>query len=554
MILDLFIYFAFYLLVFLSTYSYGFLLRKFFFKYEISLNENEFINVFFGLGFFLIFSWIYYFSGLKNEWFNLAIFIIGGIIFFIKEVRPRNLFFFIILPVILFSGLLIFQGHNDFHLYHFQNIIELTNDKPIIGIGNLSVKYIYNSLYVYFESILSVPNYNFEFLNIPRFLGFIGICGYLSINIIKKNNFNKKFISSVILVFFLVKFRRFSEHGYDYLVIFYTTFIFIEYFYSNLKEKIYLKSILFLFSITCAIKITGLFFLPFIIFIIYKSFNKIKKNIFYKSFLPSFFVGLIFLINSFLNSGCIFYPFKNTCFKTNIVPWSVDYKIIDLEKKVSSKWAKGYYHQKVGTKIESYENYKKNFYWFFSWFKSHFKNKILEPCLIFIFIFYIFVILSKKTKKNNLHEYDKINIILFSFSILLWLFLLPQFRFGYSYIILFIFLALCSFLNYEPQINKFSFAIIIISLLFFNSSNLKRVKNEYYKNEYFPFYQTISFNTYSLKNDQSNYKIYKRNINGGKIPIIKKIFYPKYNIKYYDDYPLKIDSLVYFKIFSRFNK
>ena len=255
-----------------------------------------------------------------------------------------------------------------------------------------------------------------------------------------------------------------------------------------------------------------------------------------------------------MNSGCIFYPFKNTCFKTNIVPWSVDYKIIDLEKKVSSKWAKGYYHQEVGTKIESYENYKKNFYWFFSWFKSHFKNKILEPCLIFIFIFYIFYISSKKTKKNNLHEYDKINIILFSFSILLWLFLLPQFRFGYSYIILFIFLALCSFLNYEPQVNKFSFAIIIISLLFFNLSNLKRVKDEYYKNEYFPFYQTISFNTYSLKNDQSNYKIYKRNINGGKIPIIKKIFYPKYNIKYYDDYPLKIDSLVYFKIISRFKK
>ena len=93
MILNLIIFFAFYLLVFLSTYSYGFILRKYFFKNEISLNENEFINIFFGIGFFIVFGWIYHFSGLKNEWLNLSIFIIGGIIFFNKKVRPRNLLF-----------------------------------------------------------------------------------------------------------------------------------------------------------------------------------------------------------------------------------------------------------------------------------------------------------------------------------------------------------------------------------------------------------------------------------------------------------------------------
>ena len=554
MILNLFIFFVIYLLVFFSTFSYGLLLRKFFFKNEISSNENEFINVFFGIGFFLVFSWIYYFSGFKNEWINLGIFIIGGITFFIKEVRPKNLHFFLFLPLALFPGLVIFQGHNDFHLYHFQNIIELTDKNPTIGIGNLSVKYIYNSLYVYFESILSVPNYNFQFFNIPRFLGFVAICGYLFLNIIEKNSFNKSFISSVILVFFLIKFRRFSEHGYDYLVIFYTTFIFIEYFYRNLNEKIYLKSILFLFSIICAIKITGLFFLPFIIFIIFKSFNQIKIKYFYKYFLPSFFVGFIFLINSVLNSGCIFYPFKETCFSPNTIPWSVDYKIIDLEKKVSSKWAKGYYHQEDKTKIKSYENYQKNFYWLSSWFESHFKNKILEPCLIFTFIFYTLYLLSKKTKKNNLYKYSKTNLILIIFSILLWLFILPQFRFGYSYIILFIFLCLFLFLNYEPQVTRLSFAIIILSLVFFNLSNFQRVKNEYYKNNYFPFYQTIFFNTYSLKNDQSNYKIYKRNTNGDKITIIKEKFYPQYNLKYYDDYPLRIYSIGYLKIISRLNK
>ena len=55
------------------------------------------------------------------------------------------------------------------------------------------------------------PKYNIQFFNIPRYLGFIAICGYLLLNIIEKNNSNKSFISSVILVFFLIKFRRFSE-------------------------------------------------------------------------------------------------------------------------------------------------------------------------------------------------------------------------------------------------------------------------------------------------------------------------------------------------------
>ena len=41
--------------------------------------------------------------------------------------RPKNLHFFLFLPLALFPGLVIFQGHNDFHLYHFQNIIELTD-------------------------------------------------------------------------------------------------------------------------------------------------------------------------------------------------------------------------------------------------------------------------------------------------------------------------------------------------------------------------------------------------------------------------------------------
>ena len=228
--------------------------------------------------------------------------------------------------------------------------------------------------------------------------------------------------------------------------------------------------------------------------------------------------------------------------------------MIDLEKKVSSKWAKGFYHQKENPKILSFQNYKKNFNWISSWYQSHFKSKMLEPCLIFMLILYIFYFSSKKINKNNFFKYNKVNLILFLFSILLWLFLLPQFRFGYSYIILFIFLVLNFSFNYEPKLNKFCFAIIILSFLLFNLSNFQRVKNEFYKNEYFPFYQTIFFKTYYSENNQLNYKIYKRNSKGEKISIVNKKFNPQYNVKYNNDYSLKIDSLGYLKIISADNK
>lgn len=519
MIFNFFIFFIIFYLAFLSVYIYGKYFRLLFFKYENDHNKinNEFTNFFFGISFFIIFSWFYHFSfGIKNEWINLIIFIIGGIFFIFDKSKINNKIFYF-LPVFLFSGILIYNNHNDFHLYHFQNIIELTDNNPKIGIGNLNPKYIYASLFIYFESLFNFPIYKYEFINIPRYLVFVSICGYLLFNVLEKNNKFNQFFSAVFLIFFLLKFKRFSEHGYDYIATFFIIFMFLEFFYINQKKIYQLKSILFFFAILICIKVTGLFFLPFIIYATYKNYLiNFSKEIWLKNLTLPFILLSIFLMNSFLNSGCILYPLKSSCFNQNLISWSVNYNYIYNESNAAKKWAKGFYHQNKSNKVLNYQEYSKSGKWIFSWFQSHFKNKIFEPMLIFICIFLIYYFLSRSKKvkenKNNLKIF-----ILTLVSLTFWLFSLPQLRFGYSYVLICIFLFLSFFVKKKNIINEKCKIFILFVVISFNFFNIKRIFDEFSQNKNFPFYQTLSYKTNINTTNDVAYHTFFRDKNNTRV-------------------------------------
>ena len=189
MITDTLIFLFVYYISFLSVYSYGRLIKDNLFcinkksHYEI----NEYSNLFYGTSFLLIIGFIYYFSGIKNPSINIFI-ILFGLLIFIKKKKPRDLLFYII-PIALFTGIIIYKNHNDFHLYHFQYLIELTDNTSKIGMGNLNPKYIYSSLLSYAEVIFQFQKYNYHFINIPRFLLYVSICGYLTLNISKMDSY-----------------------------------------------------------------------------------------------------------------------------------------------------------------------------------------------------------------------------------------------------------------------------------------------------------------------------------------------------------------------------
>jgi hypothetical protein len=553
LILDLLIFFIVYYLAFISLYSYGKQFKLFFFKdvTDIISSENDYTNIFFGIAFFVIFSWLYHFSfGFKNQWINLFILLFGVIIFLLDKTKTKIKSFYVI-PLVLFSGIVIYNNHDDFHYYHFQNIIELTDNYPKIGIGNLNSKYVYASLFVYFESLFNFPHYQHHFFNIPRYLVFVTICGYLFTNIFNKKNNLSHFLPAVFLVFILIKFKRFSEHGYDYILTFFLIFIFVEYFYRCKKKSYNLKSIIFFFSIVLSLKATGIFFLPFIIFAIYKNYSSNLSSYYWlKSCSLGFVVSLIILLNSFLNSGCVFYPVKKTCFSSNAVNWSVNYDAILNESNVAKMWAKGFYHQKADNKINEYSEYAKNGRWILSWFNTHFLEKILDPVLIFISVFITYYVLGRASHKR--YEDTKSNLILSLISLLFWLVTLPQLRFGQFYFFISIFLILFEFFNKDNKINNKCKIFIILGFVFFNFHNVKRIYYEFKQNLYFPWYQTLVYKTKLNKTNKINYNEYIKDKNNLMIIENQDINFFKYNLLF-SEKKLKIDKKYNFIFFEKFN-
>ena len=92
-------------------------------------------------------------------------------------------------------------------------------------------------------------------------------------------------------------------------------------------------------------------------------------------------VFCVFIFNSFTNSGCLFYPIKQTCLDKQTISWSANYNEILEEKIVAEAWAKGFYHQKKEERISSQKKYVQFLNWFPNWFRIHFVSKIIEQLL-----------------------------------------------------------------------------------------------------------------------------------------------------------------------------
>lgn len=557
MILNTIIFFIIYKISFFSIYGYGKLFRNVFFAESPNKNEydNEYINIFYGISFLIIISFFYHFLGIKAQTFNLLIIITGFLIslFYIKKIK--YFLRFILIPISIFTSLIVFFNHDDFYLYHLQNIIELNSTKPPIGLGNLNIKYVYSSFYIYFESIFNFYNYKIELINIPRFLSFLAIVGYLFFNLFNKNkNQDKKFISFVFLIFILLKFKRFSEFGYDYPLTFFIIFIFVEYFYKSNSKNYKIRNILFLYGISFLIKVTALFFIPFILYSLFQylkfqKLNNFKKNIFF----PSIIILILFIINSFLNSGCLIYPIKESCYNKNQISWSVDKKELSDEQNIVENWSKGFFHQKNKDKIRETQEYTKNFNWVPNWILIHLIPKILEPILIFLLILIISYLINYKNK--NYAKYLNNYIILSFLSLCLWFIVMPQLRFGYAYFLLNIFLIFNYFFGQTYILgNKFRI-FLIISFVFFNISNIKRIYNDYYltsKNT-FPFYEIKNFKIEEKYFENYSYFTYKRNNNA-----LRMINDNNSNIKFdyniaFKDKNLEIKKKYIFKIISEKN-
>ncbi len=479
MILNTLIFFLITFTSFVSFIGYGKLTNHLLFNTNQN-QKNQFNFFFLGLIVIIPVSYIYNISINNNYYFNYLFFLIGIFFyFFIPGSKDyRSLF---LLTLIFFLGLLISKTHEDFTSYHFQHLREISENYLIFGLANLDERYFYSSIFSYVQVLFKFHKFDLDLIHIPVYLIYLSLIGYLWSEIQKEN---KSFLLSIVFFLIIVKFRRISEFGYDYIGQFILIYVFFEYLFKSEISKEKNTKLALVYFTTLLIKISNLYFLPIIMtFLLFqKTFLKLfdyKKIIIVV--IPFFFV---FSFNSYLKTGCINYILKDTCISSKIIDWKFDYKKIENSKKIIKNWSKGLYHQKKIKLTE--EEYNKNFNWVKNWFDVYALNKIGKFLLIFIIITLIlkFLVFNKKFSRN----FDTKLYLGAVLSLLIWFLNFPQFRFGFSIIIIFLILSVHTFVGESKIYKKNNFLILLIlSLVFFNIDNVNRIYREFKRDDVYKF-------------------------------------------------------------------
>jgi hypothetical protein len=318
----------------------------------------------------------------------------------------------------------------------------------------------------------------------------------------------------------MLKFHRFSKHGYDFAGQFFSLLIFFKLFENennSFKEKII---IIYLFVFTVLIKLNNIILFPLLFLLLNKeNLTSIIKNIKNNKILSStiLLIIVVFFVNNFIKSGCLFISLKSSCFSKEIVSWSlsssdflINYNGVSFDYvELVEIWSKAFFTQDHLTK-DLYLNLS-DFSWVKYWFKNHFIYRISD----FLFIFTLInIVLFLFFRKNFIFKVRKNYIILIpmSFAIIsIWFLKIPEFRFGFGYILIFFFSIFISFFNIDININKkFLIRCFLFLLIFFNSINLLRIYdslNEHndHKFKNFPWYNLNVNLDYNIVNLDGNY-------------------------------------------------
>ena len=524
----------FYLIVLISYFSiigYGTLFNNKYLKnHKNKSNLINLLNFIIGLIILNIIGFFLYLLHITNVNINAFVIVIGLILFFqqSKTIESKELLISSFILLLIFSGLLISKTHEDFIPYHFPFIEIVTNSKLILGLGKVEINYIYTPLISYVQKLFVLPFYDYRLLHIPIFLLYFSIINYLIKEIFLKNKINLIFV--FILIFYLTKFTRLSEYGYDYLITFLITVLIIllinEVKNNNKKIDFFIYILIFFYSVT--IKNIAIFFLPILMVIFFYKKKDILigfKNVFNTKIpliLFTFILCLTYVLESFLKSGCLINFFIPSCIENKIIFWAVDKtEILEISNHVKL-WAKGFYHQPENHVLSS-DIYMSEFNWFSNWFNIHFHYKVIEFLGILTFIFFIIYLLSL-SKNEVVDKRKKINKIFILFSLIsisIWFLIIPQLRFGAGLILTFYIFTLGFILDVNDRIfksKKYIIAIVCFSIFFFNLKNINRVSDEIkradkYKFNNFPFISVTDYAKPSTFNKRFDNALKKRFLN-----------------------------------------
>lgn len=493
---------SFLVIIFYSQILKFFLLQEK--KRKEIFNSLDFLYGIFALTFLSFF--LNFFFPLK--YFSILLFLLGVIGFFFlffknKIIIEFNIIYFLCLIFIFF----IISNNNDLmydsKLYHYQIIKYNFENKIIFGLSNLDPRLGFLSSWQQFLSLFGFNIYLLSNLNIILYTFFFNIFFSKNFFILKTSRNFLSFTGLFLLtyafihpklngtIFMSIGSPEVDTVGMLFLIL--SIFIFLD---SNRNH--YLLIITLILCATSKISYIGSGFI--ILYIIYIKPNLIKNLRF--SFLITIF-GFIFLIKSFVSTGCFLYPVLNTCFDTF---WSMNFENIANVKNTLQNWAKDQPFRKLYSQPEMFENFR----WFYSWFFNYFLATSFVQILLIISLFSVLFISLKLKFFFKLIKTKKVLVTYLTLLLILiiW-FQAPAIRYGYGSILSLSILSLSISVIINKIFitklinNKNIFTFLFFLILIKNYSGLNFMNNEKF----------ISLKNISLTNYKQISSILDENLN-----------------------------------------
>ena len=400
---------------------------------------SNFINIFFVIDriqYFIVIIGIYYFY-----------------VAYKKKVLKIN-FISIFILILIFTFISFYSVSNvDSPMYHLQILKWLIHDKAIFGLSNLEIRFGTNSSW---HSIIAILNINFLDYSSKHYLSaiIIGI-GLNEIFAQKKNEIKFSYfylnISFVILILFslihpynngvILNHLGNPELDIAPMVFFILSIYVLINFYEN-KENIDLFN---LYCVLSFITITSrILYAPLVLPILFQYYK--SSLIFKKESIALYFGSFLWLSKSFINSGCLIFPYKFTCINTS---WSPGIEKIDYFLKEAMSFARD---TPLRSKYTDFDHTLGSLSWLAPWYKQYllpsaFLNIfIIITIMSFILIVYFWTKRILINKEFSVFKTDKLIFLILSLTVVIW-FSAPEIRLGWGALIAFPAFIFCYSIN-----------------------------------------------------------------------------------------------------------
>ena len=425
-------------LLLMVIFGYSFLLKKIIFSSNDVVIEN--IDILYGL------SLIIFISLFFNFFFPLIylklITIIFGFLIFIYAAY-KNTFkinFFLYFVIIFFTTFIAFYSNMnvDSPMYHLQIIKWLSLHKISFGLSNLEIRLGFNSSWHSLVALLDLSIYKFtakyyissiilssliyETVKRNTKLNYSDIFLYLTTSFLIFYSFLHPFGNGIILNHLGNPERDIIGMLFFFLIIFF----FLKAIENPKNNKNYIN--LLALSLFLCIT-TRLMMSPMIILLVYILFINKNYKIINFTTIFLFITSILWVIRSFFLSGCLFFPYSQTCFKTS---WAVNIKEVQFFVEEAMRISRTLPTRNgVTDKNFSLHSYD----WVIQWINDYFFSAALLQIgatiiVTTIVLFLITSLLKKYKSKRIINRYDLSILISIVIIIFFWFISAPETRYA----------------------------------------------------------------------------------------------------------------------------